>query len=95
MRWIPPRRAETLIDGGGVGGVALAEGGEVSTIWALEDTLDPDLAVGGQRGGGEPVARGEAVLHALDHRFELCDINPQDWVAAMPSASSKPAASSP
>jgi hypothetical protein len=40
--------------------VALAEGGEISAISALEDAFDPRVAAGGQRGGGEPVARGEA-----------------------------------
>lgn len=54
-----------------VGMVTLAEGGQPAAVLSLEHALDTDVSRCGERSGGETAAGGEAVLHALDHRFEL------------------------
>src|ERR1700728_4234658 len=64
-----PQGAQARVDLFGVGAVALTEDGQPAAVGALEDPLDADVARCRERGGGQPVARGEAVLHALDHRF--------------------------
>ena len=51
--------------------MALAENTEESAVFAFEDSLDPGVAVGGEARGVEPVAGGQAVMHALAHRLVL------------------------
>ena len=65
-----PQVAQARVDLFGVGAVTLTEDGQPAAVRALEHPLDADVARCRQRGAGQPVARGEAVLHPLDHRFE-------------------------
>jgi hypothetical protein len=62
-------RTQALVDVFGVGAVALAEDGQPAAVRTLEHLLDADVARCRERGGGQAVARSEAVLHALDHGF--------------------------
>ena len=67
-----------------IGVVAFAENAEKTTVFAFKDAFDAGVAVRGEPRCVEAVARGQAVVHALAHRFELGGHQPGRLGAGQP-----------